>query len=84
MYMYIIFIQLFKKCSSLIVTGIEALYNNFRLRNKITPPSDCNAQFRQRIYYFDSPDGGAHVVGVMLHMSERCFWGNYRDEGMRL
>ena len=63
--------------SSLIVTRIAALYFNSCFRNSIMPPSDCNAQFRVRIYYFDSPDGGAHVLGAVLHISERCLWGNY-------
>ena len=63
--------------SSLIVTRIVALYINLCFRNSIMPPSDCNTQFRVRIYYFDLPDGGAHVLGAVLHISERCLWGNY-------
>ena len=48
------------------------------------PPSDCNGQFRERNYYFDSLDGRAHVYGVLLYMSERCLRDDYRDEGVRL
>ena len=62
---------------SLIVTRIAALYFNLCFRNSIMPPSDCNAQFRVRIFYFDSPDGGAHVLGAVLYISERSLWGNY-------
>ena len=63
--------------SSLIVTRIAALYFNLCFRNSIMPPSDCNAKFRVRIYYIDSPDGGAHVLGAVLHITERCLSGNY-------
>ena len=63
---------------SLIVTRIAALYFNSCFRNSILchlaiamPNLGCE------FINFDSPDGGAHVHGSVLHIGERCLWGNY-------